>query len=100
MTFFCIADKDSSVGFKLSGIETREVSTRSDALEALRVALATENIGVILITEKITTFINEEIEELTYQRQLPLILKIPSRGLASKSTGMGEFLKKAIGISV
>ena len=52
MTFFCIADKDSSLGFKLAGIETIEVSTRADAAEALQVARADKNTGIILVTEK------------------------------------------------
>jgi vacuolar-type H+-ATPase subunit F/Vma7 len=100
MKFFCIADKDSSLGFKLSGIETREALTPDAARKALKEALAAKNVGVILVTEKVTTFIHDELEALTYQQQLPLILKIPSRGLASKRKSMGEFLKEAIGVSV
>ncbi|MDD5194989.1 MAG: V-type ATP synthase subunit F [Candidatus Omnitrophica bacterium] len=100
MTIFCIADQESSMGFRLSGIEIREVTTRADALEALRVAEAREGVGVILVTEKVVDFIKEEIEELTYQEQLPLILEIPSRGVFKRRKTMGEFLKEAIGVSI
>jgi V/A-type H+-transporting ATPase subunit F len=100
MIFFCIADKDSSLGFRFSGIETREVSTRSESLEALRVALAMENLGVILITEKIADFIRAEIDKLIYQQSLPLILEIPSRGKVRSKKSVGEFLKQAIGVGV
>jgi vacuolar-type H+-ATPase subunit F/Vma7 len=100
MNFFCIADKSSSLGFRFAGIETREVLTRNDALEALRVALATENVGVIVVTSKISDFIREEIDKLIYEQSLPLILEVPSRGELRKKRDLGEFLKRAIGVSV
>ncbi len=100
MNFFCIADKSSSLGFRFSGLETREVSGRSDALEALEVALAMENVGVIVVTERVADFIREEVDKLTYGQSLPLILEVPSRGQLRKKKSLGEFLKQAIGVSI
>jgi vacuolar-type H+-ATPase subunit F/Vma7 len=100
MNFLCIADKASSLGFRFAGIETREVSTRGDALGALKVALAAENIGVIIVTEKVSDFIREEIDQLIYEQSLPLILEVPSRGQPGKERNLGEFLKQAIGVSI
>ncbi|MFH1876029.1 MAG: V-type ATP synthase subunit F [Candidatus Omnitrophota bacterium] len=100
MTFFCIADVDSAIGFKLAGIQTHEVLTRQDAREALQVALAMENVGVILITQRAAVLIADVLGERIYQHELPLILEIPSRGFAMKRVSMGEFLKEAIGVSV
>lgn len=100
MNFFCIADSPSALGFKLAGIRTREASTRSETLAALKVALATEGVGVILITQKLSEFVREEIDNLIYKKDLPLVLEIPSRGEARKRQSTGEVLKKAIGISI
>ncbi len=100
MHFFCIADSASSLGFKLAGVETREVSARSDALEALKVAASSEGVGVILVTQKAASFIEKELDEMLYSRALPLVLEIPSRGVETKARSVGEVLKKAIGISV
>lgn len=100
MKFFCIADKDSSLGFRLSGVETREVTTKSEAREALEVAMATEDIGILVITEKAANLIREEIESYIYQKQLPLILEVPSRSTEGRSRDISEFLRKAIGITV
>ena len=100
MHFFCIADSASSLGFKLAGVETREVSARSEALEALKVAASSEGVGVILVTQKVASFIEEELDELLYNKSLPLVLEIPSRGVETKTRSVGEILKKAIGISV
>lgn len=100
MTFFCIADKDSSPGFRLAGVETREVSTRSDGLEALKVALATEDAGVLLITEKAASFLKQELDNLMYRNQRPLIVELPSRGQVKKRSSVGDYLKDIIGVSV
>ncbi|MEK7868066.1 MAG: V-type ATP synthase subunit F [Candidatus Omnitrophota bacterium] len=100
MTFFCIADKESGLGFRLAGVETREVSSRSDALEALKVALATEEAGVILVTEKAASFLRQELDNLMYKNQLPLILELPSRGESAKRRSVGDYLKDIIGVSV
>jgi len=100
MIFFCIADKDSSLGFRLAGIETREVVSRSNALEALKVALATEETGVILVTEKAALFLRQELDNLMYKNQKPLILELPSRGGSVKRRSVGDYLKDIIGVSV
>lgn len=100
MNFFCIADSNSSLGFRLVGVDTREVSTRNETLEALKVALAKENVGVILVTQKVASFIRQEMDSLIYKRELPLILEIPSRGVAREKKSVSEVLKKAIGITI
>lgn len=101
MRFFCIADKASSLGFKLAGVETREVSVRSEALEALKAAASSEGVGVILVTQKAALFIEKELDELLYNRSLPLVLEVPSNSAdVKKPRSAGEVLKKAIGISV
>lgn len=100
MNFFCIADKESSLGFKFSGIETREITTRVEALEAFKVALATDNIGIVVLTEKAASFIRDEVNSVLYQKDLPLILEIPSRGPMKKRKSISESLKEIIGIGV
>ncbi len=100
MTFFCITDKESSIGFRLAGVDTREVSSRSDGLEALKVALATEEAGVLLVTEKAASFLRQELNNLMYKNQLPLILELPSRGGSAKRRSVGDYLKDIIGVSV
>lgn len=100
MTFFCIADKASSLGFRLAGIETREVSSRSDALEALKVALGAEEAGILLVTEKAASFLRDELNNLMYRNQKPLILELPSRGEIAKRRSVGDYLKDLIGVSV
>lgn len=100
MIFFCIADKESSLGFKFAGLQTREVTTRNEAMEALRVALAMENVGIIIITEKPAALVREEVDKLLYRQGLPLILEVPSRTGPGRRKSAGEYLKEMVGLSI
>ncbi len=100
MEFFCIADKDSSLGFKLSGIETREVTSRPEALEGLKVALATSDLGIVIVTSQAAAWLRTEIDEIIYRQEVPLILEVPSKGGQVAGQGLEDFLKGALGISV
>ncbi|MFA5099704.1 MAG: V-type ATP synthase subunit F [Candidatus Omnitrophota bacterium] len=100
MNFFCIADKDSSLGFKLAGIETIEVSSRADAVEALQVARADKNTGIILVTEKAASYMEEEMKSRISKDSLPLVLEVPSRGSLKKHKSAAELLKELVGIGM
>ena len=100
MKFFCIADKDSALGFKLTGVNTLEVASLTEARLAWKTALASPEAGVILITELAAKFLHEEIQARIYKDEFPLVLEIPSSHSQPQSTGAAEFLKRAIGISV
>ncbi len=100
MNFFCIADKDSSLGFRLAGIETRDVSSRGEALEALKVARADKEAGIIIVTNKAAAYIREEIKTHITSNPLPLILEVPSRGEKPRRKSAGELLKELAGTGI
>ncbi len=100
MNICCIADKDSSLGFRLAGVETMEASTQKEALEALQVYRADKQMGIILITEKVMDFLSEELKEKILENPIPLILEIPSRGQIRKKKSAAELLKELVGLGV
>jgi V/A-type H+-transporting ATPase subunit F len=100
MIFFCIADYESSLGFKFAGIETKEVLSRTEALQALQAALARQDVGIIIITEKAASYIRQEIDEILYRQEPPLILEVPSRGEQTKKKSVSAFLKEIVGVSI
>jgi V/A-type H+/Na+-transporting ATPase subunit F len=97
MTFFCIADKESSAGFKLAGVNTREVSVRQEALQALNSAKADKDVGIIMVTEKAAALMREEVKNHIAGNPIPLILEVPSRGQVAKRTSSAELLKELAG---
>jgi len=100
MTFFCIADKHSSLGFRLAGVETVEVATQAQAVEALQVARANKKAGIILVTEKAAAYLGAEIKAHIQKDPLPLVLEVPSRGSLKKHKSAAELLKELVGIGM
>lgn len=100
MQFFCIADRESGLGFKLAGVQTQEVSSKNETLEAFKVALATENVGIIIITEKAAELARPEVDRYSHEISLPLILEIPSSGQKKERKSSGNILKESIGIKI
>ena len=100
MQFFCVADKESSLGFRLAGVETREVASRPEALEALRVARLTKGVGIILVTEKAAALVSEEVRAHISDSPLPLILEVASRGQAKQRKSAAELLRELVGMGI
>ena len=79
MTILCIADSESSRGFRLSGIETREVTTREDVEAALEAAFTVPGVGIVFVTKRAAELARDRINEAGLRHQEPLVMEIPSR---------------------
>ncbi|HPP66836.1 MAG TPA: V-type ATP synthase subunit F [bacterium] len=85
MKFYCISDPESATAFRLLNIHTIEVSNHRQASEAFQTLAAGDDVGVILITDTATLFIQRDILSFTRKNTQPLVLEIPSwKGSASK----------------
>ncbi len=100
MRLFCIADNDSALGFRLSGIETMEVRTARDAEAALKVAFSAEGVGILVITRKAADLVREKVNGMIYTQEVPLVLEVPSLGDKPGAESADDLLKGAIGMSV
>ncbi|MCX7927776.1 MAG: V-type ATP synthase subunit F [Candidatus Omnitrophica bacterium] len=100
MKFFCIADIDSALGFKLVGVETRIVQNKEEAQEALRLAKITPGVGIILITSKVAEMIPDLLKIRIKDEPMPLVLEIPSRGQIKKQPSVAVLLKELAGANL
>jgi V/A-type H+/Na+-transporting ATPase subunit F len=98
MNFFCIADKESGLGFRLAGIATREVESRPEALDALAAARADKELGIILVTARAADLMREEISLQISENPLPLVLEIPSKGEVRPRKSAAELLRQIAGM--
>lgn len=101
MRFYVVADENTVMGFKLVGLEGEIVETAEEALEALKKAFSSSDIGIIIITERIAVSIHEEIEKYAFGRDFPLIMEIPDReGPLEGRTSIREMVNSAVGIKM
>ncbi len=95
-----IGDRDSILGFKLLGVDTFSVTDSPGALAVLK-KLATENYGIIYLTEELAQELADPVNELN-KRFLPVVVPIPnSKGVLG--IGMQQIrikVEKAIGADI
>lgn len=102
MKFLVIGDKDTIAGFSLIGIEGITVNTKTETIKALQYAIHRQDIGIILITERVAREIHNNIDNiLSHRKKCNLILQIPDahRSKPIKHT-VEEFVLSALGIKI
>lgn len=102
MHIFVISDNvDTCTGLRLAGITGTVVHTREELLKTLDIVKKDEELGILLIAEKLSNQFSEEIKELRMSTDLPLIVEIPDRhGSSRESNFIESYIREAIGIKV
>lgn len=77
MRVLVIADHATCLAFSLGGITTRSVREPEEALIALDFAVRNQEIGLVLITEKIAALIRSRVDNIIYTEHRPLVVEIP-----------------------
>lgn len=77
MKVLVIGDPTTCMAFSLGGIMTRSVTGSVSAREALQAAADNEQVGLILITERVASLVRPEVEVMLDARHLPLVVEIP-----------------------
>ncbi|MBR5371086.1 MAG: V-type ATP synthase subunit F [Oscillospiraceae bacterium] len=102
MRCFVISDNlDTLVGMRLAGMEGVVVHERAEALQALRDAKTKPDIAVVMLTEKITALIAEEVQQHKEQAAMPLLVTVPDRhGSADMTAAISRYLAETVGIHI
>ncbi len=102
MRFALISDNhDTYLGMRLAGIEGVIVHDREGVKKALEYATADEQVGAVLITEKLVSLAREEIDDFKLRRAKPLIIEIPDRhGSGRSGDSITRYIREAIGIKI
>ncbi len=102
MRFFLISDNiDTQIGLRLVGIKGVVVHEREEILAALKEVKKMEDVGIILMTEKIAELVPEAVYELRTSKSLPLLTIIPDRhGTKRPKDFITRYVKEAIGVRI
>lgn len=69
-------NRDTAIGLKLGGVDTIIIKQSQEVKEKIEQITANENIGILVITNEIYEMASKEIDNIIYNRKLPLIVKI------------------------
>ena len=102
MKFRLISDnRDTLLGLRLSGIDGVIVGTREGVLRELKNAADDEDVGIVLITEKLTKLCPETIYEMKLVNRRPLVVSIPDRhGSDASEDSIMQYVRDAIGVKL
>jgi len=99
---FLVSDNhDSLAGLRMAGIGGVVVSGAEDARAALRSSLELENLGILLVTEKVAAWVPEDVRRLRESGELPLVVEIPDRhGTSRGQDFLTRYVRDAIGVKM
>ena len=102
MRFYLISDNvDTQLGMRLAGIEGVVVHEEPEVRKALKQAMDTEDIAVVLMTERLVSLCPELVYDLKLNRSHPLIVEIPDRhGNGRTKDSITKYVQDAIGIKL
>lgn len=102
MKSFLISDnRDTFVGMRLAGVNGIIVRSSDEASEAIKKYINIEDIGVLILTEKVVDMVKEEVMELKLKCKKPLIIEIPDRnGTTRGYDTISTYISESIGIKM
>lgn len=102
MQFFLISDNmDTCIGMRMAGIDGVVVHERAETEAALLDAAKREDIGIVLMTEKLVKLCMPLVDDLKLNRSRPLIVEIPDRhGNGRIKDTIARYVHDAIGIRI
>jgi len=101
MKVLVVGHPEAVLGFSLAGVNGQAVTTAEEADRALDAALASKDIGIILVTQDIAGMIQARVEDLKLHSTIPLVVEIPSpAGVPPDQPSLSEIVLRAIGIKL
>ncbi len=102
MKSFLISDnRDTWVGLRLVGIDGVIVKDREGALKEMKDVIKNQDIGILILTEKIVDMVRDEYLEYKLKSKTPLIIEIPDRhGSIREYNAIKNYIRDSVGIHI
>lgn len=102
MKFYLLSDNvDTVMGMRLAGVPGELIHSADELKTSLDAAMSAEDVGVVLVTQKLVSMCREYIYDIKLKTTRPLIVEIPDRhGGAGVSDAMLGYVRDAVGIKL
>ncbi|MBN1312447.1 MAG: V-type ATP synthase subunit F [Anaerolineae bacterium] len=101
MKILVIGHPEAVLGFSLVGVHGQAATSEAEINQALDDALASADVGIILITEDVTRLFEARMGKLQKGGTIPLIVEIPTpQSKHPEQSSLGEMVRQAIGVKV
>ena len=96
-----LLDKDTATAFRLAGIKDIYIP-KDDTLKKWDEMIQRNDIGLILITERISEDIKKKINDFRLKNTIPIIIEIPDKHgrITDHIDYISNLIKKAVGVDL
>lgn len=99
MKSFLISDNiDTLVGMRLSGVHGIVCNSREEIISTIEEKIKDDEIGIIIVTDKVKKLAEDEIMEYKLKLDKTLIVEIPSIGSKYKKDYITKYIRESIGV--
>ncbi len=101
MKVLVVGHPEAVLGFSLAGVGGLTASNAEQANRALDEALASKDVGIVLVTKDVARLVQPRMEDLKLHSTVPLIVEIPGpEGVSPNEPSLSEIVLRAIGIKL
>jgi V/A-type H+-transporting ATPase subunit F len=99
MKIMVIGNQDAVLGFSLVGVHGKTVTNAAETNQALDEAMASDEAGIILVTEDVARLVETRMDQLKLRSTVPLVVEIPGpQGEGTDRPSLNEVVLRAIGV--
>ena len=98
-----MADKETSIYFKLGGIKnTWVVKSQEEAVKTFDEIKAKQLVSLVIATEPVFDWIKDRLGKSKKEIELPLVVSIPTRKGGSKAQvdQLADLIKRTVGVEI
>ena len=94
-------NNDTLVGMRLGEVKSVLASNREEVIEAIEFALSKEEVGILIVTERVFDMAKAELLDIRMNRRTPLIVEIPDRhGQIRDDNYITQYINESVGIKL
>jgi len=101
MKILVIGNQEAVLGFSLAGVQGQMVSSVEETNLALDKALSSPDVGIVLVTQDVSSMIQPRMDQLQLRSTIPLVVEIPGpEGISPDQPSLSDVVLRAIGVKI
>ena len=99
MSYYCIADEDTVLGFRYAGVPGEVVEGAEQASEVFERVCRTHRDSILILTDEVAASIRDEVNHVRFELQEPVVVEIPGpAGPAPDRPDLLKLIQEAVGL--
>ena len=101
MRVLVIGNHEAVLGFSLVGVQGQVATSAEEVNQALDGALEAKDIGIVLVTQDVSSLIEARMDQLKLHSTIPLVVEIPGpEGVDTDQPSLNDVVLRAIGVKI